>query len=180
MTTRQQNDDLYPAVVAGEEKACELMIQINEPLVHVLLADFLQEYPSLRYLEDELITEARLGVNKAVVNMIGSHVKKPNPTGFIRSHIKFAFGDVLKRSKRLPESLSDAEQDGAGLLVNDTSIEMIDLIDELQHKCEVAGIPWKMIDMKMQGYTDAEIGEELGCSQQWVAGCRKRLKRLMQ
>lgn len=180
MTTRQQNDELYTAVVAGDDKSCKLMIEINQALVYVLLTDFLQAYPYLRYLEEDLITEARLGINKAVANMVGSHVKKPNPTGLIRAHIKFAFGDVLKRVKRTPESLSYASEDEPGMLVNDSCIEMVDLIDELQHKCEVAGIPWKMIDMKLQGYTDAEIGEEMGCSQQWVTQCRKRLKRLMQ
>lgn len=170
--SRQLNDELYPAVVAGDAEACYRMVKENLPLVYVLVGDYLKNQPQYRYLESDLIAEGKLRVVKAVRNMVGKQVRNPNPTGFIRSHIGYAFEDVVSRECREEEELDE------GTFFLDLNSDAVDLIDELQHKCVLLGIPWSVIELRLQGYTDSEIGEKLGLSQQTISGYRQQLRKL--
>ena len=73
----ERNNELFPAVVAGDAKVRVALVEENLALVMVKVDAFLAQAPGFAYLRDDLISAGRLGLVKAVNKL---------PTGRIRMH----------------------------------------------------------------------------------------------
>ena len=73
--TIEKNNELFPAVVAGDAAAREAMIVNNLGLVVVKADSLIRQMPSVAYLRDDLVSAGYIGLVRAVNKV---------PTGRVR------------------------------------------------------------------------------------------------
>ena len=191
---REQNERLYPRVMAGDDKAREEMIEGNMPLVIAKVDSYLRRYPQLEHLRDDLHSAGFIGLAQAV-NKMTEHVdpQNVNPTGYISVAITHEFVRLAKEeaahsgieladapefdmeltdeapgiSHGIPESVVDTNQSAAtGLL---------ELRDLLESCCE-SDEERTLLRMREEGYSDRDIAEAIGLSPWATYTLRKKLE----
>lgn len=183
---RARNDELYPLVVVGSVSALEEMILAN---VAWLVTRKVKRYTRLHgahHLADEMESHAAFAIVRAVYGLVGSAAKEPNVTGYLSHCIRSAIKEVvaqqtnngmsartvgrrLKKGQRLPKAqhLDDAPHEPN---------ELADLKDQIIAACR-DDIDQEIVDLRRQGFTDQETGEQTGISKSAVYLRRQQIKK---
>ena len=74
-STVERNNELFPAVVAGDAEARRALIEENMALVVVKVDSLTKQMPSIAHLRDDLIGAGYLGLVKAVNKVASGKVK---------------------------------------------------------------------------------------------------------
>ena len=195
---REQNERLYPRVMAGDEAAREEMIEANMPLVIAKVNSYIRRYPQLEHLRDDLHGAGFVGLVQAV-NKMAEH-KEPsnvNPTGYISVAITHEFVKLAKKEAvhsgielaDTPEIDMDATEDTtvdapnvshsipeSVIDVNQSeSLELLELRDLIESCCE-SEKERTLIRMRAQRYSDREIAEVIGLTHTATYKLRKELE----
>lgn len=94
--SRDENDELYAAVVAGDEAAKQRMIEGNMPLVITAVEAYLRYFPQAEHLRDDMVSEGFLGLCTAVNKMASSEMREDaNPIGYINWWVRGAIGQIV-------------------------------------------------------------------------------------
>ena len=75
--TVEKNNELFPAVAAGDAAARDAMIEDNMALVVVKADALIRQMPSVAYLRDDLVSAGYVGLVKAVNKVAAGKVKTP-------------------------------------------------------------------------------------------------------
>jgi RNA polymerase sigma factor (sigma-70 family) len=178
--TREKNDELYPAVMAGSAEAREQMIHANMPLVIAKVKIFLVQRPEMRYLRDDLTAAGFVGLTQAVNAMQGhtDSERLENPTGYLLVAIQNELNHLVdeettvsipwqtqSRGRRVGEELRRPEpsHDLSEEVVRTTPdhtqlIELRDLIDA----CCDNPFDRQIVALKAEGHTQRETAALLG------------------
>ncbi len=179
--TRERNCELYPLVVAGDEKAREEMILANMALVTRKVMAYLHHFPHCTSLKDDLLSQGYVGLTEAVNAMVGREVPEPNPTGFMASYIYHAIGEIVdyesgirvpqrtllrKKKQGRPVSVPSKEASICSEYVFERDAQrdprsLTDLKDEILGCCE-NDIEKKIVGLRADGRSDADIAAILG------------------
>jgi DNA-directed RNA polymerase specialized sigma24 family protein len=71
----QRNNELFPAVVAGDTEARRSLIEENMALVVVKAEGLIKQMPTIAYLRDDLVSAGYIGLVKAVNKLPGGKVR---------------------------------------------------------------------------------------------------------
>jgi DNA-directed RNA polymerase sigma subunit (sigma70/sigma32) len=94
--SRDENDELYAAVIAGDEAAKKRMIEGNMPLVLLRVDAYIRCFPGVEHLRDDMASEGFLGLCTAVNKLSESEVReKSNATGYLNWWINSSIGQVV-------------------------------------------------------------------------------------
>lgn len=182
--SQEENDRLYPGVVARDEASINRMIEINMPLVIDKVDTYIACWPSVAHLRDDLIAEGFLGLTTAVRKMSEEGPKEnANATGYISYWIHKSLGAVADSEQRVlgfsartekrrqddglstffPKEIANSESTCA----LDFEIEYAnpmaipDLWDTIYACCE-SETDRTIVKMRSEDYNDQEIAERLG------------------
>lgn len=196
--SREENDELYKRLIAGEKDAKDQMIQGNMALVIVRVKSLLRNTPQMMYFRDDLISAGLVGLCKAVDKMQKScTTKKINPTGYIYTSIDNHLIEAIDEESTIvvPHRTQKRARQ------NDTIIEKPKFVDrkeaDLQfaklhsadriaeydcqeeiNACCLDELDSKIIEMKITGrHTNAQIARELKVSSSTIT---VRLKKIRQ
>ena len=100
----EQNNRLYPAVVAGDPAAREALIVGNMPLIVVKAEGFIRHIPGVAYLRDDLVSAGYMGLVQAVNNIAKGKVKKRAVNAYIGRVVQLSLGHLIddEHSIRVP------------------------------------------------------------------------------
>ena len=99
---REQNEQFYARVMAGDDKAREEMIEGNMPLVIAKVDAYIGCHPQVAYLRDDLHSAGFLALVKAV-NTMAEHDQPSNvnPTGYISVAITHEIIRVIEKESAM-------------------------------------------------------------------------------
>lgn len=180
-SSREENDALYPRVVAGDESAIQEMILGNMALVAYKVSIYLEQFPHCAHLKEDLLSQGYLGLVTAVRGMVGVQYETPNPTGLMSQSIHYRLGELLdfESAIRIPQRTWIRKRNSGKTIkvpVKESSITgdhvlerdgcqdprtMVDLIDELYGCCETDEEK-EIIRLRMEGRGDDEVSTILG------------------
>jgi len=188
---REQNEQLFHRIIAGDQQAREEMIEGNMPLVIVKVNSFIQRHPQLAYLRDDLHSAGFTGLVQAVNKMAeaeGSAII--NPTDYISAAITHelsalrakeadaGFSKISAADKKeanlptvihsVPESMEDPKQAATQ--------DALELRDMLESCCE-SDKERTLLRMREEGYSDRDIAEALNMSRTSIHTLRKELEK---
>jgi hypothetical protein len=190
--TIEQNDEVYKRLVAGDIKARDEMMVGNVALAIYRVEAYLRGASQMSYYRDEMISAGILGLCSAVERMQKRGiVKNPKPTGCITkaidryiSHCADEANTIVVSSRVqqmaravgepiiLPHTVSEKTL----ISVDDTSIRDREEVSELKEEalaCCKDEVEKTIVTMRVDGYTDAQIGKSLNL-------VRRRVSRLRQ
>ena len=100
----EQNNELYPAVVAGDPAAREALIVGNMPLIVVKVDAFIRYIPSVAYLRDDLVSAGYIALVKAVNNIAKGKVEMKAVNAYIGRVVRLSLGHLIddEHSVRVP------------------------------------------------------------------------------
>ena len=166
------NEELYPAVVAGDPIAIKKMIEGNMSLVINKVDAYVRQYPSVAHLSDDLISEGFVGLTSSVQRMAkGSSPENANPTGYMSYWIGHAIGAVIDKESGVGASVRTMKrkrangEDVVAQVPGETHsvpdviadpMSMVDLREMLDACCETEE-DRIILRMREQGYVDREI-----------------------
>jgi len=190
---REQNQQFYARVMAGDDKAREEMIEGNMPLVIAKVDAYIGCHPQFAYLRDDLHSAGFLALVKAV-NTMAEHDQPSNvnPTGYISVAITHEITRVVEKESAMgltsipgseegPVSDCDVPQVGHDIPdstadVNESAMQgLFELRDVLESCCE-SDKERTLLRMREEGYSDREIAETLGLPHITTFRLRKELE----
>lgn len=192
---KEANLALYERLVSGDESAFEEMVLLNKSMVTYKVMTYLDEYPQLVHLKDDLLSAGAVGLVKAVKIMQKRGPREnPNPTGMMSKHIYYHIVDVadLEAAIRVPKrSFEKRMKTGnpltvpvkqKSLTVRDTLEReamtdprtMVDLWDALLACCG-NDTERQVIELRTQNYGDPAIGKIVGLGSFDVYYLRKKI-----
>lgn len=190
--TRDRNNELWAAVVAGDQAARKEMIESNMALVMVKVEAFIATFPKSAYLRDDMTSEGLLGLVEGVDNMIASakgrkSLDPPNPSGYLQVAISRAIGNLYDTecNLQMPAPTARLQRQKGRLVpkqscctvlpesvVDDTKLrELRDLV----MSCAETNDERTLLRMREEGYTDSEIAKAIGLSRTPVLKLRQKL-----
>jgi DNA-directed RNA polymerase specialized sigma24 family protein len=181
---------LAEQVRLGSRKARVQMIEGHVRLVFHKVDSWLAVFPTLKYLREDMVSEGLLALVRAVDNIAISSTpsEKDNPTGYISVAIHNALSDYamdeatirVPRSVEVNKRASVTPRVHTGLGIESTSImsldheRLVEVKDMLTVICRTE-YDAPIMELRTQGYTDAEIGNQLGIPGPTVYMLRKEL-----
>jgi DNA-directed RNA polymerase specialized sigma subunit len=190
---REQNEQFYARVMAGDDKAREEMIEGNMPLVIAKVDAYIGCHPQVAYLRDDLHSAGFLALVKAV-NTMAEHDQPSNvnPTGYISVAITHEITRVIEKESAMgltsipeseegPVSDHDVPQVGHDIPdstsdVNESAVQgLFEMRDVLQSCCE-SDKERTLLRMREEGYSDREIAETLDLPHITTFRLRKELE----
>ena len=190
---REQNEQLYARVMAGDDKAREEMIEGNMPLVIVKVDVYIGCYPQTGYLRDDLHSAGFVGLVQAV-NTMAEHEQPSNvnPTGYISVAITHEIARVAEKESAMgltsipePEDRPSGDDDvpevghdipDSLIDANESAVQgLFDLREMLDSCCENEK-ERALLRMRKEGYSDRETAEALSMSRTAVQRLRKELE----
>ena len=190
---REQNEQLYARVMAGDGKAREEMIEGNMPLVIAKVDAYIGCHPQVAYLRDDLHSTGFLALVKAV-NTMAEHDEpcNVNPTGYISVAITHEIARVIEKESAMgltsisesedrPSSDRDVPEVGHDIPesttdVNESAVQgLFELREVLQSCCE-SDKERTLLRMREEGHSDREIAEALGLPHITTFRLRKELE----
>lgn len=119
--------------------------------------------------DEELSDEACVALVKAVRALEG--VENENVTGFIVSYVWRRLSDFLRKERRFEEENVKYTIYSKNRHVGMSMTDVWDLVDKITRNDTEKTI----VKMRMEGYIDREIGEQLNCSKVWVGDKRQAI-----
>ncbi len=191
----ENNDALYLRLIAGDEKAGDEMIEGNLALVVYRVDAYLRAAPQMAYYRDDLISAGLHGLCQVVERMKKKTPgANPKPTGWITKAIDLGISNhadeantitVPRRTQtrarkagtpiRPPRTVSDK----ALVSQIDSSFHEEIAATELQEEilaCCQTEPERRIVTMRVEGYTDAEIGKALNCSAHCISSKRAKIQ----
>ena len=194
---REQNERLYPRVMAGDQQAREEMIEGNMPLVVMKVDSYIRCYPNVAYLRDDLHSAGFVGLVQAV-NKMAEHDQpnNVNPTGYVsvaitREIARLAENESAMGLTSIPEPAdgpsSDDDVPEVGHNVPESIIDvnasaaqgLFELRDLIESCCETDE-ERTLIRMREEGYADRDIAEALKMPHTAAYTLRKELEQRFQ
>lgn len=179
MTTLDYNkenmDTLAEQLRLGCERTRQRMIEGYMPLVHSKVNKWINIYPSLEYLEEEMVSEGYLAVVTAVVSIErGNKPANSNVTAYVSVAIVNAIGKFLDENStmiRIPKC-SDASPPVIEQIFDRPQREsdptaMLEVSDLLTAAC-VSDEDRAIVDLLSKGYTEREVSAQLDIPQSTV------------
>jgi len=180
--TVKSNNLLYPRVALGCGRSREQMILSNIGLIVSEVNRFLAFVPGFSHLRDDLISDAFVGLVRAVNKMASDGiVNDANPTSFMAMSIRGCFGKTVEGEQtiRIP-SETRRQKKSKGIELEPPAREfshyteeemeeaftydprkMRDLRETLDACCE-SDVERKIIELRERKFVDREIAERLG------------------
>ena len=171
----EDNERLYPLVIAGDADARQRMIEGNMSLAIAKVESFIRCYPGVTHLRDDLTSAAFIGVTKAVNQIAEGNALKYegnwNPTDCIGTWINRELGRLVEDEApiRVPHTSKDracaeGEKLKAPVVINhiperfevpsyERELEMRDLIES----CCTCEEERTFVAMREAGHSYAEI-----------------------
>jgi len=174
----------------------DTLIEQHIDLVHSVVRGYLRQHPTLGYLKDDLLSAGQIGLCEAV-----DLIETTNPNnvkGFLTIAIRRAVKEAVinEDSIKVPtRTRSRMRSQGKEIEVvnrvnqldmiarNDPGLEMVEVMDAIDAACQ-SEFDKQVVKMRIEGYTEEEIGDKLGCDKSTV--CRalktiyKRYKEVIQ
>jgi hypothetical protein len=171
---KENMDSMAEQLRLGCKETREKMIQGYMSLVHSKVNKWIQIYPGLEYLSDDMESEGYLAVIRAVDRIAtGERPENTNVTAYVSVAIINGIGDFLDNSGfiRIPRS-SDEEPPTVEpifekALSNDPVCGVVDIKDTLDHICRTDE-ERAIVDLLSRGYTEREVGSQLDMAQSTV------------
>lgn len=172
----QRNNELYPAVVAGDSAAREAMILNNLGLVVVKADSLIRQVPGAAYLRDDLVSAGNVGLVKAV-QKITQKVHRGAVNHWLGRFIEREMRTVLpsERTIRVPPpsklllvNSRPSEPPSVFNVIPETleacsDFRLVELRDVMAACCR-SDAERECLRLHEEGYTFKEIGEYLGVS----------------
>jgi DNA-directed RNA polymerase specialized sigma24 family protein len=174
----ERNNELYPAVVAGDPAAREAMILNNLGLVVVKAESLIRQMPGIAYLRDDLVSAGNTGLVKAV-NQIASgdgRIRMAGVNKWIGRLVTRAMLTLLPRehsvpvpreSRRLARKTQQPIQIPVVFNVIPETLEafsdlrVVELRDAISACCH-SDAERECLRLHEEGYTFREISQQLG------------------
>jgi DNA-directed RNA polymerase specialized sigma subunit len=188
--TTEQNDAVYQRLMAGDKSARDEMIEGNVALVVYRVDAYLRMAPQMSYYRDDMIASGLLGLCDAVDGMSKKGVIR-KPTGYISiaidryvSHAADEANAIVvpfqaqaaARQEGTPMCLPRTVSDSALTNYNDLSTieceEVLALTEEVLACCQ-DDVERRIVSMRVDGYTDEEIGQALAIQRRHVSRMRE-------
>jgi hypothetical protein len=181
--TAEENLAIYALVRTGDAVARECMVTGNMPLVVEWVNNFIKDGRMwLEYLRDDLTGAGFLGLVGAVNNLAKNTASIENPIGYLRGAVLAKLFDMIAQDQNVmrPRSGGRARRDEnwklpctvrvdmEKLLVSGSFYTSIDLRDFIQVCCRT-DTERQMVQLREEGYTQTEIGKQVGVCQTKVS-----------
>jgi hypothetical protein len=201
--TRARNNELYPLVALADRAAMDEMILLNMAMVKHTVKSFLGRNPSFGYLQQDLVSQATIGLVQAVNKMAGLededqsspkfNKEKPNPSSLIGTFIFYRLGELIdsENGLRVPgRTLRRKSKTGFVVPVKEGTVEAsytlekegqtdprtsVDLIDELEGCCETDQ-ELQIMRQRIRGSDDPEIAEMFSIPRSTVNLIRRQIE----
>lgn len=167
----------------GDDGARELLILGYARLVLKKVSTWCKLFPQVLYLSDDMVSEGLLAVTKAVDALIkDGDPEEGSCTSYIHTAIINNIGHMLEDEVtiRIPRTADEGpvvvptdDYDMAAPLT-DGSFGVIDLMDSLEAACATP-LEKQILGLRIKGYTDQEIAEQLDISRASVQFYRAEL-----
>lgn len=161
---------LAPLVRQGDTVAYKRMIEGYMPLVHSRVNVYLQLFPNIFYLRDDMISEGYLSLVRAVSYIAESDVpKKDNPTSYILTTIIKGIGNYIQSegTVKIPKHIEDKASVLPPVfnnlnenISNEKHKNLIEIRDILEHACQ-SDLDREIVRLREARYTDHEIAIQL-------------------
>lgn len=171
---KENMDALAEQLRLGCERTRTRMIEGYMPLVHSKVNKWLQLYPTLEYLEEEMVSEGYLAVVKSINNIAsGDYPPNSNVTAYVSVAIVHTIGDFLDNAAtiRVPRR-ADVEPPVVEQIfdrpckTSDPSAA-IEVQDLLCAACQ-SDVDRSIVDLLSKGYTEREVSAQLDIPQSTV------------
>jgi RNA polymerase sigma factor (sigma-70 family) len=177
-----RNNELYPAVVAGDAAAREAMILNNVGLVVVKADSLICRMPGVAYLRDDLVSAGNIGLVTAANQIATGRVRMEAVTTWIGTVVTRAMWHLLPHehtihipheSRRLARKKNQPIQSPRvfngfpARLEARSELAVIELRDLLSACC-TSEAQRECLRLREAGYTFQEIGTRLGISTTWA------------
>ena len=176
--------DVYARVLAGDEQARNTFITqlVEEGLVYGEVADFVGRRQDIAYLRDEMVSEGSVTLIEAVNALIAAGpVADPQPRAYIKKAVRRRIREVvneddslgasdrtqrrhrssLRQSGKLPRQVQ-ADMEMLSNTLTDEPQQRADEAREAIQDCCLDRIDLRICELREQGYSDREIGEQVG------------------
>lgn len=179
----EDNNALYRRLVAGDVTARNEMIEGNTALAIFRVEAYLRTSPQMAYYRDDMISEALVGVCRAVDDMQKrGAVKHPRPTGYITRVVDHHIAKVVDERDTIvvpprtqekarrnnspiesPKVVSEKALSGKAAPIPYSTSALLEVQEELLASCHDY-LDRQIIAMRADGYTHEEIAEKCGLS----------------
>jgi len=184
----EDNNALYRRLVAGDVAARNEMIEGNTALAIFRVEAYLRTSPQMAYYRDDMISEALVGVCRAVDDMQKrGAVKHPRPTGYITRVVDHHIAKVVDERDTIvvpprtqekarrnnspiepPKVVSEKALSGKAAPIPYSTSALLEVQEELLASCH-DDLDRQIISMRVDGYTQEEIADKCSMSQTGVA-----------
>lgn len=167
------NEELQPLVEAGDETAREQMITQNMHLCKKIVRDFLTQRPQYKYLSEDLVSGAYVGLVMAVNKMVGH--KNKNALAFMSFWITEEIGKAIEDEQpiRIPHrsrrrnSLQTPPRVAIDLDKIECEGNTFDTREEILDCCSCPEEE-QIVRLRANGLKDDEIANQIGLSKYTV------------
>lgn len=191
--SREKNKEVYARLVAGDEAAGDEMIQGNMPLVLLRVDAHLWRSPQLSHLREDMIGAGLLALCEAVDTMKRADAIS-NTTGYLYTAIDKAIGKLTDEEstivvpQRTQEVARKDEKElhrprtiggNAALALSSRlhasdPLAVMELEEEILACCQDE-LDQRIVTMRTEGHTDAEIAAAVGLTERAVNLRRQKL-----
>jgi RNA polymerase sigma factor (sigma-70 family) len=183
-STIEKNNELFPAVVAGDTAARDAMIEGNMALVAVKADALIRQMPSVAYLRDDLVSAGYVGLVKAINKLPSGRVRMEALNSWIGRCVAHEMLQLLpyERTIHVPRVSSHAARNPDTVPWNARPIQTpavanvfpetlqthsplaaMELRDTFRACCQ-SDAERECLRLREEGYTLEEIGDRLGIS----------------
>lgn len=193
--SRKKNEEVYQRLIAGDGKARDEMILGNAALVVLRVDHYLRRNPKMAHMREDMISAGVSGLCAAVDRMQkGTRAKKINPTGYIYTAIDQRIDKLLDEESTIviPHASQEAARKKDQPITPPRTIGgnaaetlcakrfAVDLfagpeLEEEIRACCLDRKDLRIVQMRIEGYNDREIGEALGMAENTVTVRRGKL-----
>jgi RNA polymerase sigma factor (sigma-70 family) len=162
---------------SGSYEARDALIESHVPLVLAIAKNYLNRFPNLR---EEIISVAKENLSRKIEKIrLGESLTSNNNIGaFINKSTSLAIRHFLReqmlRSQRKNILNEYFQRKAPSLVFNEALTRLV--IDEIMGSQLFSDLEKRLIELRIQGYTDEEIAEQMHMSQQRVCRVRNQLK----
>jgi hypothetical protein len=179
--SKENMDAMADQLRLGCTETREKMILGYMSLVHSKVNKWVQIYPGLDYLVDDMESEGYLAVIRAIDRIAtGEQPDSTNVTAYVSVAIINGIGDFLDNSDfiRIPRSSEEEspmiEPIFEKAQSNDPVCGVVDIKDTLRYICRTEE-ELAIVDLLSRGYTEREVGSQLDIAQSTVNMLRLEL-----
>lgn len=162
----EENVKLFNEIMAGK-KAMERLIEGNMAYVVSKVAFFLADFPTFKYLQEDLISEGFLVLTRIAKKLGTVAAKDFNPQGMISRSLRNAFLNVIRSERSMNVPLTEEIES----TLTYEAMSAVDLKLDILGCCK-DGLEEQIVRLRCEGLEDEAIAIQLGASKATI--CRTR------